>query len=56
MIKVSRDSRVWALWVLILVGIGYSCNSNRLDWKVAVGLLVTLGLPSVLGAKKEVRK
>jgi hypothetical protein len=56
MVQVSRDSRIWALWVLILVGIGYSCNSGKLDWKIAAGLLVTLGLPSILGAKKEVRK
>jgi len=56
MVQVSRDSRIWALWVLILAGIGYSCNAGKLDWKTAVGLLVTLGLPSILGVKKEDQK
>jgi hypothetical protein len=53
MIKVSRDSRIWALWTLIIVGTGYSCVSGKLDWKVAGGILVALGLPSLLNEKKE---
>ena len=53
MVRISRDSRVWALWVLIIMGTGYSCISGKLDWKVAVGGLVALGLPSLLREKKE---
>ena len=53
MVKVSRDSRIWALWAIIIIGVGYSCSTGKLDWKVAAGVLVTLGLPSVFPAKKE---
>jgi len=56
MVKVKRDSRVFALWLLIILGTGYSCVSGKLDWKVAGGILVDLGLPSLLGEKKEGEK
>ncbi len=56
MIKLKKDSRVFALWTLIILGTGYSCVSGKLDWKVAGGLLVALGLPSVLCEKKEIEK
>jgi hypothetical protein len=56
MVKVSRDSRIWVLWLVIILGVGYSCSVGKLDWKVAAGILVTLGLPSIFSAKKGVEK
>jgi len=53
MVRVSRDSRVWVLWLMIVAGTGYSCMSGKLDWKIAGGILVALGLPILLREKKE---
>ncbi len=52
-LQVKRDTRLFVLWLVVIVGIGYLFAAGKVDWTVATALLITLGLPSLLGARRR---
>lgn len=44
----TKNPLVYALWAVVLVGVGLLVYRGMLQWPIATGFLVTLGLPSVL--------
>jgi hypothetical protein len=42
--------------MVVLLGLGYSCYTRRLDWQLGVAFLIAFGLPSFLGKADEVKK
>jgi len=50
--EVKRSTPLFVLWAVVLIGLGYSCVTGKLDWQTAIAFTITLGLPSILGAKR----
>jgi hypothetical protein len=51
--EIKRSPYLYALWALVLGGLGFLVFTHRVDWSTAGAFVVALGLPSLLGKSEE---
>lgn len=53
MVELKTHAGIYAVWAIVLIGVGALLYAGKIEWPIGAGFLVTLGLPSLLGKKVE---
>lgn len=54
--ELKKNPYLYGLWALVVLGVGALVFTKKIEWSVAAGFLVALGLPSLLGAASAAKK